>query len=393
MDRIYLDHNATTPVDPQVQRVLAEAQAVAWGNPSSLHAEGRAARHVVESARKQIARLIQASPGEVVFTSGGTESNNTAILGVCQAWAASGRPKAQLISSPLEHPSVKAPLAWLQKQGWPVHWLRVDAQGQLDQQDFALALQQPTCLVSLALCNHELGNLYPIAAMAALAHQAGALFHCDATQAVGRLPVDVNALGVDLMTLSAHKLYGPKGIGALYVAAGLDAATVAPWPLGGQQERGRRAGTESAPLIAGFGQACQMAAEEMHVRMQQTRSIRDRLEAGLLSIPGARLYGSLDPAQRASGTCNVGFEHVDGQILMMRLDLSGVSVSNGSACSSGSSEPSPVIQSLGYSRAEAATAVRFSLGHTNTAEQIDLVLSLVFDGVSHIRAQRSRVSR
>lgn len=385
--RIYFDHNATTPPHREVITIQNEATSFAWANPSSLHAEGRAARQAVELARRQVAALLCAGPQEVVFTSGGTESNNTAIMGVCRHIERSGSIKGQIISSPLEHPSVKAPLRKLTEEGWSVELLSVDSMGRLDLENLEQTLRHAkTTLVTLSLCNHELGNLYPISEVTRLSHQYGALVHCDAVQAAGRISVNVSKLPVDLLTVSSHKLYGPKGVGALFCRSSVAGEQIHPLLLGGEQERGRRAGTENVISIIGFGKACELAQQELDSRMQTTMRLRNQLEKKLLAIPGARLHG--DPQGRGPGTCNIGFEGVEGELLMASLDLEGVAVSTGAACSSGSLEPSPVLLALGFTKAQALQGVRFSLGYENTGDEVEQVVNLVEKIVRRIRAVR-----
>ncbi len=384
--RIYLDHNATTPIHPEVLKKQMEVSQSAWGNASSLHEEGRVARHALETARKQVAELIGARPEEIIFTSGGTEGNNLALFGVCEQIERQGLPKGQIISSPVEHPSVKASLAQLAQMGWKIQMLQVDRYGRLDLNELERTLRKnTTSLITLAMCNHELGNLYPLEDITRLGHQYGAFVHSDAVQAVGRISVDVSQLPVDLMTLSAHKLYGPKGVGALFCRALRVGDPIAPRLLGGQQEKGRRAGTENVPAIAGFGTACMLAKQEREGRIERTRSLRERLENQLKKIPGFRLHG--DPEYRAPGTCNVGFEGVEGEAIMMSLDLNGVAVSTGSACSSGSPEPSPVLRSLGLSKEQALQGVRFSLGYGNTEAEVDQAVTYVKEIVARVCLQ------
>lgn len=397
--RIYLDHNATTPLASEVLTTMLDAGARLGGNPSSQHAEGRAAKQAVEQARKEVAALVGAAPANVVFTSGGTEGNNTAILGTVRALRQTGE-HGQLVTSPLEHPSVRLAVEQLASEGVPVTVLPVDAQGRIDPSDLRRALQQQkTLLVSLAACNHELGNIYPVAELAALAHEYSALFHCDAVQAAGKIPLQVDALGVDLLTISAHKLYGPKGIGALICPSNLRRPSpsteksaarlppLLPQPLlvGGQQEKGRRAGTENVPAIVGFGCAARLAQEQL-AQLPTLALLRDRLEAQLLTIPGSWRNGDGTAGGRNATTANLGFEGVEGDLLLMNLDLLGAAVSTGAACSSGSTEPSAVLTALGQSRAQAKAAVRFSLGRTTTPQQIDQVVEWVTQIVARVRS-------
>ena len=392
--RIYFDHNATTPLAPEVRAAMADASDLCFANPSSLHAEGRAARQAVEQARREVAMLLGAQPGEIVLTSGGTEGNNLAVLGAARAARQAGGP-AHVISSPLEHPSVRAALGRLREEGFAVTLLPVDAHGRIAPAALQEALaQQPAALVSLALCNHELGNLYPIAELARVAQAAGARFHTDAVQAAGRVAIDVRALGVDLLTISGHKLMGPKGVGALYCrgaqpgsgpgkSGGLSEVALAPLLIGGQQEKGRRAGTENVLGAVGLGRACQLARERFLPAAAQVAELRDRLEARLLRLPGARRHG--DPAVRAPGTANLAFAGVEGELLFMNLDLRGAAVSTGAACSSGSPEPSPVLLALGLPPGAALEAVRFSLGPTSTLIEVDRVAQWVEEITAHVR--------
>jgi cysteine desulfurase len=370
---IYLDHNATAPLLPEVREAMGRALAEAWANPSSIHAAGRRARAAVEDARAQVAALIGALSDEVVFTSGGTEGNHLAIRGL-----ASG--SGPLVSSPLEHPSVLGALE-AAAPGAGVRWLPVAPDGRLSPVDLKSALAGPAALVSLALVNHELGNLYPIPELAGRSRAAGVPFHCDAVQALGRIPVDVTTLGADALTLSAHKIGGPKGVGAVWLRSGQPAR---PLLAGGHQERERRAGTENVAGIIGFGVACRLAAQGLADRAQQLAHLRDRLERRLLDIPGARRHG--DPDARAPGVTNVGFEGAAGQLVAIGLDLDGVAVSTGAACSSGTVAPSPVLRALGLSPARAREAVRFSLGPGNTEAEIDRAAALVELVVARVRA-------
>lgn len=396
MARIYFDHNATTPLHPRVLDAMHEAAAHGTGNPSSLHEEGRAARQRVERARSQVAALLGASPPEIIFTSGGTESNNAAILSTARAVARARGRRGQIISSPLEHPSVGQPLAELAQEGFKVTRLPVDGSGRIDPSDLHRQLQQEeTCLVTLSLCNHELGNLYPIAEFSRLSHRYGALFHCDAVQAAGRIPVDVGALEVDLLSISAHKLFGPKGVGVLFfrpptreaaVQNGLPSDFQPSLLRGGAQEKGRRAGTENVYGIVGFGIAAELCRQEFLLRAADVADLRDRLEALLLQIPGARRHGDVTPSARVPGTANLAFAGVQGELLFMNLDLRGIAVSTGAACSSGSPEPSAVLLSLGLGRTQALEAVRFSLGPENSSAEVDAVAAAVTESVAVIRS-------
>lgn len=379
MHRIYLDHNATTRPIPAVRAAMAAALEIGFGNPSSPHHEGRASRDLVERARAQVARLIGGAPSEVVFCSGGTESDNLGVLGAARAMRArTGR--RVVVGSPLEHPAVRGALERLGEEGFEVRLLAADAEGRLDPGALDALLDDGVALVTLQLANHELGTIHPVAELARRAHAVGALFHSDAVQAAGRIPVEVAALGCDLLSISAHKLHGPKGVGALWHRRGLD---VAPLLVGGHQERERRAGTENVAGVVGFGVACEEAAQGLPERGERVRRLRDRLEAAALAIDGARRFGAAEP--RVPGTANLGFAGVPGELLMMSLDLEGVAVSTGAACSSGSIDPSPVIRALGVPKEVARTAVRFSLGDDNTEEEIDRVALLLPQLVERIR--------
>lgn len=349
------------------------------GNPSSIHALGRAARDALERAREEVGALIGASSG-VVFTSGGTEADFLGVLGAARAARAAGRPP-RVVSSPLEHPAVRGALETLSDEGFEVMLLPVDEKGRVEQGDLAEALRGGAALVTLALSNHELGNVYDIAALAELAHAHGALFHSDGVQAAGRMSIDVHALGVDLLSLSGHKMHGPKGIGALWVKPGVE---IFPLWKGGHQEKGLRPGTENVVGIVGLGEACRLARTEGISCAESVSALRDRLEQGLLAIPGARVNG--DRERRVPGTTNMALASAPGELVVIALDLAGVAASTGAACASGSMEPSPVILALGQPPDRAAEAVRFSLGRDNTQDEVDEVISLLPVIVERIRA-------
>jgi cysteine desulfurase len=373
VERIDLDHNATTPLDPRVRAAMVSALENLGGNPSSIHAAGRLARDAVERARAEVAALIGAVPAEVVFTSGGTEADLLGVVG-----GARGRGPRRVVTSPLEHPAVLGATTLL--DGYDVAQVPVDGAGRIDPDDLAAALVGGAALVSLALANHELGNVYDVAAFARVARAAGAVVHCDAVQALGKLPVDVHALGVDLLAISAHKIHGPKGVGALFVRRGLDLA-----PLGqGHQERGLRPGTENVAAIVGFGGAAAICRAEAAATWAGIAALRDRLEVGLLGVADARRHG--DPAARVGNTSNVAFAGVPGDVLVAALDLDGVAASTGAACASGRVEASPVVRALGEPRARAGEAIRFSLGRGTTRADIDRVVALVPTLVARIRS-------
>src|SRR5262245_600930 len=360
---------------------MAEVLRALPGNPSSTHAPGRAARAAVENARAEVARLVGAGAEEMVFTSGGTEANELAIRGLLRG-VDSGRP--HVVSSRLEHPSVAGALA---AAGAEVSYVVVGADGRIGVDALRAALRADTTLVTLALANHELGNVYDVAALARAAHEVGALFHTDAVQAAGKIEIDVDALGVDALTVSAHKLHGPKGVGAAYIRRG---APFAPLGGGGHQERERRAGTENVSGIVGFGVAARLASAERAEAAARIAGLRDKLEARLLALPGARRNG--DPENRLPGTLNVGFARAPGQFVAAALDLEGISVSTGAACTSGSLAPSEVLLALGLSREEAGCAVRFGIGAGNTEAEIDRVAGVVGEIVERVRGEGSSPS-
>ena len=377
--RIYLDSAATTPPLPEVVEAVSEAMATSWGNASSAHAAGSRARRLVEEARGKVAALIGGRPDEIIFTSGATEANNTVIQGLPGA-------RGRLVVSAVEHPCVLEAAAAFARRGWTVVRLPVDGTGLVDQADVRKLLRPKPALVSVMLANNEVGTIEPMAAIAKLAKAAGSLVHTDATQAVGRIPVNVGALGVDYLSLSAHKFHGPKGVGALWVRRG---AAVTPLLRGGSQEGGRRSGTLNVPGIAGLGVAAELARKRLaepadRVRADQVRALRDRLERGIRSgVQGLRLNGH--PDLRLPSHLNMSFDLVEGEALMMRLDLAGIAVSTGSACSSGSREPSYVLMAMGCDKVRAAGAVRFSVGATNNEAEIDRVVHVLPGIVADLR--------
>ena len=380
MRRIYLDHNATTRPDPQVVEEMLPCLGDAFGNPSSLHAEGQAARALLERARARVAALIGAEPEEVVFTSGGTEADNQAI-----ASAAAMGERRELVTSAIEHQAVLKPCRHLESQGFHAEILPVDSDGVVDLDAARKAIGRKTALVSVMLANNDVGTLQPVRELAALAHEAGALLHTDAVQGVGKVGIDVRALGVDLLSLSAHKIYGPKGAGALYVRRGLE---LPPLLRGGHHEQKRRAGTENLPCIVGLGKACELARERLEARSAKIRTLRDRLERGVLErVPGARRNGH--PTARVPNTLNLTFEGVDSEILLMNLDLLGIAASAGSACTAESRAPSHVLLAMGRSPDDALSALRFSLGEANTEADVDFAIAALADLVPRSRPTRS----
>jgi cysteine desulfurase len=380
VQRIYLDHNATTPVHPQVVDRMAAVLRTAFGNPSSVHHFGQQAKSLLDEARTAVAGLIDADPGEVVFTSGGTESDNIAIRGVAEALEATGR--RHLIASSIEHEAVLNTFKALARRGWQTTLLPVDQSGIVSVDALRAALTGQTVLVSIMHANNEIGTVQPIAELARAAHEAGALFHTDAVQSAGKIPVAVKALGVDLLSLSAHKFYGPKGTGALWTRRGV---RLLPLMTGGRHERGRRAGTENVAGIVGMGVAAQMAQAKMQAEAERLGRLRDRLEDGILSaVPGTQRNGARAP--RVANTTNVSFDRVEAESLLIALDLAGVAVSTGSACSSGTLEPSHVLKAMGFPAHRTQNSIRFSLGAGNTEVDVERVISILPGIVEKLRS-------
>jgi cysteine desulfurase len=383
--RIYLDYNATTPVPAEVADAVAAALRECPGNASSIHAFGQRAKALLDEARSAVARLIGAEPSEVVFTSGGTESDNLALRGYAESLGEPARPS--LITTAIEHEAVLNSVKALGRRGWPVTLLPVDASGVVAIDALVRALdalphRQPA-LVSVMLVNNELGTVQPVKEMAAIARARGVAFHTDAVQAIGRLPVDVAEFGVDLLSLAGHKFAAPKGVGALWVRRGL---TLQPQSVGGRQERGRRAGTENTPALEGLRVAADRAARMLASEAPRQAALRDRLEKSLLErVPGAAVNG--DPGSRVPNTTNISFEGVEGESLVIGLDLEGIAVSTGSACSSGTLEPSHVLRAIGLPPSRVEGAVRFSLGESTSDADIDRVLDVVPAVVARLRAR------
>ena len=382
MERIYLDHNATTPVRPEVAEAMARVLREVHGNPSSVHAEGAAARAELDRARERVAALLGVVPDGLVFTSGATEANNTALCAV-----AAGRPdgRRHVVSTTVEHPSAEAALAWLEARGHPVSRVPVGRDGRVDAAAVVAALRDDTALVSVIWANNETGAIQPVEAIAEAARARGVWVHSDATQAVGKHPLPPALEVVDLLSLSAHKFGGPKGAGALLVRPGLP---FAPLLLGGPQERRRRGGTENLAGIVGLGVACERAAAELTGRPARDAALRDRLWRGLeAAVPGAVRNG--DPAHTLANTLNASFPGLAGELLVQALDLEGVSVSSGAACHSGSIEPSAVLAAMGLDADTARGTLRFSVGSGNDIAQIDRVLALLPPLVERIRASEA----
>lgn len=378
--RIYFDHNATTPVDPAVIQTMTAVLADDFGNASSVHHFGQRAKALLDDARSSIAALVNGEPSEVVFTSGGTESDNFALRGVAEALELTGR--RHLIASSIEHEAVLTTFKALARRGWRTTLLPVDATGIVDPAALAAALADDTALVSVMHANNEVGTIQPVAELAAAAHARGAIFHTDAVQSVGKIPVDVGALGVDLLSLSAHKFNGPKGAGALWIRRGTRVTAIL---TGGKHERSRRAGTENVPGIAGLGHAARLASDKLAPEAVRISALRDRLEAGILAaVPGTVVNGAQQP--RVPNTTNISFEAVEAESLLIALDLEGVAVSTGSACSSGTLEPSHVLRAMGLPSPRTQNSIRFSLGAGNTGAEVDFVISRLPGLVGKLRS-------
>jgi len=378
--RIYLDHNATTPLDPLVADRVTQAMREVWGNASSVHHFGQQAKAALDGARASVAALIGADASDIIFTAGGTESDNVAIRGAAEALEPSGR--KHLITSAIEHEAVLNTMKALSRRGWRVTTIPVDASGVVSAERLRDAITDDTALVSVMHANNEIGTIQPITELATIAHERGALFHTDAVQSAGKIPVDVRLLGVDLLSIAGHKLYGPKGSGALWIRRGVRLVS----PLtGGKQERSRRAGTENVPALVGFGVAADLAARKIAVEGPRLSALRDRLEAGILStIQGSARNGAAAP--RVPNTANISIDRVEAESLLIGLDLAGIAVSSGSACSSGSLEPSHVLKAMGLPHARTLGSIRFSLGAANTEADIERVLKTLPPLVEKLRS-------
>ena len=387
MSRVYLDHNATTPLAPVVADRMDRVARELWGNPSSVHHFGQQAKAVVDEARSQVAALLGAETSEIIFTGGGTESDNFAIRGAAEALEPTGR--RHLIASAIEHEAVLNTLKALARRGWEVTLLPVDHTGIVNLDALREAMTDRTALVSVMHANNEIGTVQPIAEIVGIAKAHGALVHVDAVQTAGKIPIAVKSLGVDLASISAHKFYGPKGAGALWLRKGL---RLLPFVTGGRQERGRRAGTENVPGIAGLGAAAEHAVAKMPGEAARQTALRDRLERTILNVvAGAERNGAESP--RVSNTTNISFERIESESLLIGLDLEGIAVSSGSACSSGTLEPSHVLKAMGLPHARTLSSIRFSLGAGTTDAEIDQVLRVLPPLVEKLRSLSTVGSR
>jgi cysteine desulfurase len=373
VEHFYFDHNATTPVSPEVLEAVLPCLDQAYGNASSIHHFGQIAKQRLEQARRQVAGVLHCDPREVVFTGGGTESDNMAVLG--------GGRGGHVITSTIEHTAVLSSCAQLEREGVAVTRVPAGANGVVDPDDVRRALRPETVLISIMHANNELGTLQPVAEIAKIAREADVLMHADGVQAFGKTAVDVHALGVDLYTISGHKVYAPKGAGALYMRKGVK---LAPILFGGHHERDRRPGTENVAGAVGLGAAAAWLGQDQQDEWERLAALRDRLEQGVLArVAGAEVNGAGAP--RTSNTTNIRFDSVGGEALVIALDLRGFAVSSGAACSSGAVEPSHVLLAIGLNADAARSSIRFSLGRSNTVEQVDALVEAVAESVAHLR--------
>jgi cysteine desulfurase len=386
VERIYLDHNASTPLDPRVLEAMLPVLREGFGNPSSLHWYGQQARALLDEARAHVARLIGATPSEIVFTASGTEADNMALRGALgvikqgQAAGAAREPRRKIVYSAIEHHAVVNTAKALAEEGWPVEVVRVGADGVVDLEDLRAKVDATTALVAVMRANNETGVIQPVAEVARIAHAAGALLHCDGVQAAGKIPVDVRALDVDTLALSAHKFYGPKGVGMLYVKRG---TRLKPWARGGSQEHNRRAGTENVAGIVGLGRAAALAADDLLAEASRLEGLRDRLEERLLVVPGARRNGD---GPRVPNTTNVTFEGIEAESLLMALDLAGIAVSTGAACAAGAVEPSHVLRGMGLPAERVQGSIRLSLGRSTSTDAIERAADAIAAAVEKQRS-------
>lgn len=378
MRKVYFDHNATTPVRSEVKEAMLPFLAEKFGNPSSLHWAGREIRAYVEDAREQAAKLINAEPSEIVFTSCGSEGDNMAIKGVLMGNLKKGR---HVITTVVEHPAVYNTCRFLEKFDFQVTYVPVDNYGMIDPDDIKKAIRKDTVLISVMYANNETGNIFPIEEIVKIAHSEGILFHTDAVQVAGKIPIDVKALDLDLLTVSGHKFNAPKGVGFQFVKKGID---VLPLISGGHQERGLRAGTENMAGIVALGKACELAIVEMKEKSEKIGALRDKLEQGILEkIPDTVVNGH--PEQRLYNTTNISFKYIEAEALLVMLDMNGIAVSTGSACSSGATEPSHVLTAMNLDPLCSRGAIRFSLGYGNTEEDVEYCLEVLPPLVEKIR--------
>lgn len=376
--RVYLDYAATTPVDPRVVRAMAPYFTDKFGNSMSLHSFGQEAKLALEKSREEVASLIGAKAEEIVFTSSATESNNLALKGIAFANKQKGK---HIIISPIEHPCIMEASKWLAEQGFSITKLPVNKYGQVDPKDIKKAIKKETILVSVLHASNEIGTIQPVAAIGKICREKGVYFHTDATQSFGKIPIDVNSMNIDLLSASAHKLYGPKGVGCLFVRKG---TKMTPLLHGGGQEAGLRSSTVNVPGIVGFGKAVELAKKEMVKESKCLAGLRDRLINGILGeIEGAHLNGH--PKKRLPNNANIWFEFVEGESMVIQLDMAGIAASTGSACSSAKLEPSHVLLAIGLRHEQAHGSLRFSLGHWTTEKEIDYLLKVLPGIIKRLR--------
>lgn len=378
MRKIYLDNAATTALSPKVLEAMMPYLTTVYGNPSSVHAFGQEAKKGLDAARDQVAAALNCTPGEVIFTGCGTESDNTAILGVAEKYKNKGK---HIITSSVEHHAVLHTCEHLQKQGYDVTYLPVDEYGRVTAEQVREALREDTILVTIMFANNEVGTVMPIPEIAAVCHEKGVLFHTDAVQAIGHVPVDVKAMGIDMLSLSAHKFHGPKGVGALYCRKGIKLPS---YIMGGAQEKGRRAGTENVAGIVGLGAAIKLACDNLSENAAKMTILRDRLMRGLAEIPEVKLNGH--PTERLPNNVNYSMKYIEGESILLKLDLSGIAASSGSACTSGSLDPSHVLLAMGLPHEIAHGSVRLTLGDDTTQEDIDYTIEQLKEIVAYLRA-------
>lgn len=375
---IYLDYNSTTPVDPRVLAAMLPYLAENFGNANSIHSSGQRARAAVDAARQAVAELLGAKAAEIVFTCGGTEADNLAIFGIVNPC---DQPRKHVVTTAIEHHAVLNTAQALEKQGVDVTYVPVSREGIVDPGDIREAIRPETVLLSVMLANNEIGTIQPIEEIGRIAAEEDVYFHCDAVQAAGKMAIDVRKLGVDLLSISGHKLYAPKGVGALFVKAGTE---LGPMFFGGHHERDRRPGTENVPGIVGLGKAAQLAMENLDADAPRLAALRDRFENALLTLPGVRVNGSV--RGRAPNTSNLSFDAAGGEALVIALDLQGVMCSSGAACSSGAVEPSHVLTAIGLTPDQARSSLRFSLGRPTTEQEIDEAIRIIPPVVERLRA-------
>ncbi len=379
MKKYYLDNAATTPTDPRVLQAMLPCFTEVYGNPSSLHAFGQTAKHLVEEARKTVASFIEASPEEIIFTSGGTEGNNTVVEGIAHARREKGN---HVITSKIEHHSILEPCHFLEKGGFEVTLIPVNEYGLVDPDDVRKAITEKTILISIMHANNEIGTIQPLTEIGKIARENGIYFHTDSVQTFGHFPISVNALQIDLLSASAHKLYGPKGIGILYVRKG---TRIEPILRGGDQEKRRRASTLNVPGIVGLGKAVELAKEEVVNEIEKLTVLRNMLIDGILTkIEHSRLNGH--PSQRLPNNVNISFSYVDGESMLLKLDMEGIACSTGSACTSSNLEPSHVLSAIGLPLELAHGSLRFSLGRQTTEDNIRYVLEVLPGIISKLRS-------